>query len=193
MSVKSRVGTTPNSVVSNPEVQHQWHRPAALARYPGVSIDYQGVSNCESMCGGNAFFKKTLFKFILFERIHFFWGQQTRKHFISIALFFFSFFRVPDQRFLRWLMDLRPWICQQNRELAINRGYAYLGRKYLKTLGRIDRRTVGMCHSNRSEPWMIYRNVSWVEPSIKWLRCEMRKWSLIVGGGTRDCGRCACF
>ncbi len=33
--------------------------------------------------------KKTLFKFILFERIHFFWCQQTRKHFIDCAFFLF--------------------------------------------------------------------------------------------------------
>ena len=41
MSVKSRVSTTPNSVVRNPEVQHQWNRAAVLARYTVSSMSPQ--------------------------------------------------------------------------------------------------------------------------------------------------------
>ena len=41
MSVKIRVSATPNSVVGNAKVQHQWYRSVSLARYPASSMSPQ--------------------------------------------------------------------------------------------------------------------------------------------------------
>ncbi len=64
MSVKSRVSTTPNSVMSNPEIQHQCHGSASLAIYPSSSMSPQCWCRIPTTCC------VLTFKFVYYESIN---------------------------------------------------------------------------------------------------------------------------
>jgi len=130
------------------------------------------------------------FKFTLFERIHFFLCQQNLKHFISIALFFFSFRGPTVPKMAHGLATMN--LSAEPR--ASNKPRLRLPwKKVSEDIG--NNRPQDRWHESfeqiRAMNDVQKRVMSGTEHKVAQVRNA--KVILDCWGCTRDCRRCACF